>query len=150
MTTQEMMDWVNCGPNLVSGNLVNWENAEWMNNGREEQDMDREEICKSASDNNMKIFSSANFDDSVKQCKNFGAVLASPDNITKIKNIIEVTKNQDICDKELSSNQSLNYHILSKHDNEQRKILIEHNMEIARLNNWAKDNPELEKQWMYR
>ena len=36
------------------------------------------------------------------------------------------------------------------YDNEQRKILIEHNMEIARLNNWAKDNPELEKQWMYR
>ena len=36
------------------------------------------------------------------------------------------------------------------YDNEQRKILIEHNMEIARLNNWANDNPEFEKQWMYR
>ena len=36
------------------------------------------------------------------------------------------------------------------YDNEQKKILNEHNMEIARLNNWANDNPELEKQWMYR
>ena len=36
------------------------------------------------------------------------------------------------------------------YDNEQKKILIEHNMEIARLNNWANDNPEFEKQWMYR
>ena len=36
------------------------------------------------------------------------------------------------------------------YDNEQKKILIERNMEIARLNNWANDNPELEKQWMFR